>query len=98
MTDRDRLAADLDEWLSAADDEWTVGEAAEFLAALGWTRLDAEAVAVLQKALVIGSISHDGDGWYAKEAGFDYDDAEATLVAARRILESLAEAYREDEG
>jgi len=38
MNDRDRLAADLDEWLSAADDEWTVGEAADFLIALGWTR------------------------------------------------------------
>ena len=46
-------------------------------------------VATLEKALEIGRTSYDGDPWFAKEAGWDYDDAEATLSAAAAIVEAL---------
>lgn len=55
-------------------------------------RLTAEELVILFKAHQIGAISHDGDGWYAKDAGYDYDEAEATMQAAGEILARLARA------
>lgn len=49
----------------------------------GQQALDLE---LIRKALAIGYASWAGDGWYAKEAGYDYDDAEATFEAAQQEL------------
>ena len=40
----------------------------------------------------IGAISYEGDSWYAADAGYDYDPAEATMREAGDILARLARA------
>jgi hypothetical protein len=47
-------------------------------------------VELLRKALTIGYESWAGDGWYASQAGYGYDDAEAILKAADEMLARLS--------
>lgn len=53
----------------------------------GLDRADIEA---LERALRVGFISWDGDGWYAADAGFSYEDAEAAFKAAGAVLTRLS--------
>jgi hypothetical protein len=52
-------------------------------------------LATVFRAHRIGSISYNGDSWFAADAGYDYDDAEATMQAAGVILARLARAALE---
>ena len=53
------------------------------------TPLTAEDIALLRRAHTIGAISYNGDPWYAKDEGYDYDDAEKTMAEAGRLLAAL---------
>lgn len=57
--------------------------------------VSAQDLAILREALAIGHISWDGDGWYAKDAGYEYDAAERTLNEASAILQALASRLTE---
>ncbi len=55
----------------------------------GGPMLTAERLAAIRKALVIGHISWDGDGWYAKDRGYDYEDSGRAFDAAFEALAAL---------
>lgn len=55
-------------------------------------KLTADELATVFRAHQIGAISHDGDSWFAAEAGYDYDPAEATMREAGAILARLTRA------
>jgi len=59
------------------------------LAAEGVVLVNRRTLAILSEAIVIGSISYEGDSWYAAHAGFDYDAAEATMQEARELVAAL---------
>lgn len=49
-----------------------------------------ERLAALRHALRIGAVSHDGDGWYAKDAGIaDYDEGEQAFKDAFAMLDAM---------
>lgn len=61
-------------------------------------RLSLADAAVIIKALTIGRISWDGDGWFAADAGYGYDEAEQTLDAASAVLRSWHAALPPEAG
>ena len=54
--------------------------------------LTLDELATVFRAHAIGSISYEGDSWYAADAGYDYDPAEATMREAGDILARLTRA------
>jgi hypothetical protein len=47
-------------------------------------------LATIREAMAIGQVSYDGDSWFAADAGYGYDEAEATMNKARAILARLS--------
>lgn len=50
--------------------------------------LTADEWATLREAFAIGVVSYVGDPWFAADAGYGYDEAEATINAAREIFDA----------
>lgn len=90
-----RALADLWPALQKADEALAVAQVPAQKERLELSFTDA---ATIIKALTIGRISWDGDGWFAADAGYDYYEAEQTLDAASAVLRSWRDGLPPEAG
>ena len=69
-----------------------IEDRARLLATIDAVTIDQEALVALARALRIGAVSYDGDGWYASDAGLieEGDDIDALFTVAVRTLDRFA--------